>query len=217
MCASRLLRRSGVAVGLVSEVLNWRATHVYQVGIGGMHQEVDVLTEEWPGVQFIGCEPYPMDPKEYDGKLIPVAISDRIGQQAFYMKRRHADGSSMFQLPADQVRKKITVEVNTLDTLFPSPEGEHILLWLDCEGSEYSALLGAENFIKHVEVINIEITVKPNGLHWLPYKTIHDWLVDHGFKRQWCHTFRIPDGQLDCFYVANHLFNPDYCCDPVER
>lgn len=214
--ASRLLRRSGYAFGLVAEALNWRADMIYQVGVGGYHEECDVFMEEWPGVQFIGCEPFPMRAEEYKGLLLRVAVSDYVGEAPFYLKRRHHEGSTLHKLPDDKTIKVITVPVSTLDVLFPHPEGEHVLLWLDCEGSELAALRGGEEFVKRVEMINVEMTALPDGEHWVSPKLIHEWLLAHGFRRQWVHTFRVPAAQYDSIYVRNELFDPRRCCDPQD-
>lgn len=213
--ASRLLRRSGVAVGLVAEVLGWRADWVYQVGVGHYHQEADVLLEEWPGVKFIGFEPHPELAKEpYPGVVHQVAISDRIGSATLYAKKYHKDGSSLFPLTGMDRCRMIEVPVSTLDFLFPEPPTGRILLWLDCEGSELDALRGGEKFVKRVDVVNVEITANPLGEAWCSPKSIHDWLLAKGFVRQWIHTQRIHSGQYDGIYCKRELFKPEFCCDP---
>jgi hypothetical protein len=209
--ASRLLRRSGVAVGLVVEQLGWRADYVYQVGVGQEHQEVDVLLAEWPGVKFVGCDP--MDCKDYPGEFHCVAVSDRPGSATLYVRKHHKDGSSFY--PAEGIAcDKRLVPANTLDGLFPKPQGNHILLWLDCEGVELRVLQGAESFCCCVEVVNVEITANPVNEEWCSPASVHHWLTEHGFVRQWIHTQRISSGQFDAIYVRPHLFKRRFCCDP---
>jgi FkbM family methyltransferase len=217
---SRLLRRSGVAVGIIVELLNWKADHIYQVGVGQYHQEMDVLREEWPDVIIEGFEAFPAIVKArkdyYPGKLHSVAVVDKKGPVKLHVKRKHKDGSSLFEfVEEDKLRETITVEGDTLDNLKPDgPEGEKILLWLDCEGSELMALQGAERFCKRVEVVNVEMTAYPPGRGWANPFQVHRWLVEHGFVRQWIHTQRTSAGQYDAFYVRRKLFDPRYCCDP---
>ena len=203
-----------MAFALVAEAIGWKADSVYQVGVGNYHEEIDVLVEEYPEIKVFGCDPCPVD-KTYQGEFHQVAISNYVGEAPFYLKHRHRDGSSLHKLPDAQLRKEIVAKVTTLDALWPDPVGKHILLWLDCESSELAALQGGENFIKRVEMINVEMTAKPNGPGWVRPVDIHRHLLERGFIRQWIHTFRIPDAQMDCIYVRNFLFKPEYCCDPI--
>lgn len=217
--ASQLLRRSGIAVGLIAEVVGWRADVIYQVGIGHYHKEVEVLNEEWKGVKWFGYEPHPHIFREvkrsYPGTLLPYAIADRDGCVLFYDKPHHSDGSSLFK-PADPSPKSWKVVVRRLDTLWPHPKenGERVLLWLDCEGSELMVLNGAEWFLSETQMVNVEITTKPLDSRWAKPEEVHRCLVDHGFRRQWIHTQRISLGQYDATYVRPELFRAEYSCDP---
>lgn len=217
--ASRLLRRSGVAVGLVAELLGWRADAVYQVGIGSEYQEVAVLMSEWPGVKFFGCEPCPsLADKlrtEYPGKLFDVALSDANGELPFYTRKRHVDGSSLYE---QENSTTAIVHVRTMDWLWWSnkPRYQHVLLWLDCEGNELKALQGGCQFLKSVEMVNVEMTANPVNSDWCTPLSVHSYLKECGFLRQWIHTQRTSSGQYDAIYVRPHLFKPKYCCDPIQ-
>ena len=219
--ASRMLRRSGVAVGLVAESLGWKADVIYQVGIGIRHEEMDVLMEEWgPDLKIIGVEPHPeMDfTDSYPGVVHKVALSNYEGTAKLFSKKRHKDGSSLHPHNErdDEQYKAIGVPVTTLDLLFPCIEPGRILLWLDCEGSELAVMQGGAVFLKHVDVVNIEMTARPPGVGWATPVQMHQYLVGAGF---WCihiHTQRIDSGQNDAVYVRPKLFNPEYCCIPHE-
>ena len=216
--ASLLLRRSGIAVGIVAEVLKWRADVIYQVGVGGFHQEVDVLKKEWPGVVFVGFEPCPAIYKgikaSYPGTLYPWAISDREGHAPLHIKSKHKDGSTL----ATMRDCKVTlVPLATLNTI-PIDKSVRNLLWLDCEGSELVALRGASQFIQAVDVVNVEMTGKPVAeVGWCKPIEVHQLLVEYGFRRQWLHTCRLMIGQYDAIYVRQKMFRPEYCCDPWEE
>ncbi len=218
----RLFSRSGISVGTVCDTLAWRADYIYHVGVGQHYEETDVLQKEWPDVKFVGFEPHPQIVKDlkgkYPGDLYAVALSDRVGTARLHVKRTHKDGSSLHshhQTREGETYSQIEVPVTTLDRLFrSSPEGECVLLWLDCEGNELSVLKGGSNFVKGVEVMNIEMTANPPGDGWCTPRSVHDWVVGHGFVRQWVHTARIWQGQYDAIYVVERLFNPKYCCDP---
>ncbi len=219
--ASRLLRRSGIAVGTVAELLGWKPDAVFHVGVGQYHQEVDVLHAEWPDAKWFGVEPHPkiMEKlqKDYPGGLFEGAVSDYVGGGTLHIPHRHKDGSSLFEhyQRADEEYSKIEVGVTTLDVLFDHPQYNfpHALLWMDCEGNEMAALHGGEKFIKnHIDVINIEMTSKPPGPGWCSPVDVHNLLMSYGFFRQWIHTQRFGSGQCDCIYVRGNLFKPEFCC-----
>lgn len=216
-----MLRRSGVAVGLVAESLGWKADVIYQVGIGGKHEEMDVLKEEWPDVEIIGCEPHPemdLSGDNYPGIVHPVALSNYEGVAKLYSKKRHKDGSSLHPHNErdDENYKTIGVPVTTLDRLFPRILPGRAMLWLDCEGSELAVMQGGAIFLKHMDVVNIELTARPPGVGWATPVQMHQHLVAAGFFLQHLHTQRIDSGQNDGVYVRPKLFKPEYCCVPHE-
>jgi hypothetical protein len=215
MGRGRLFRRSGNAVVQIAKVLNWQPNIVYQVGVGEFHQEVDVFKENWPDCEFVGCDPYPRDYSNYPGKVHQVAIDAIERPSLFYLKKHHPDGSSFFQFPDHQIRRKIEVSTVTLDQLFLAGTKDNALLWLDCEGSELWALQGAEKVIERVKMVNVEMTMRLDRFSGraLP-KEVHRWLVGHNFLRQWIHTFRIPSGQYDAVYTHRSIFKAEFCCDP---
>ena len=218
--ASKMLRRSGVAVGLVAECLQWRADLVVQVGVGQHHEEVDVLRKEWPGVLFRGYEPHPAMKKqlceEYPGTFLSVAVGDHDGEAVLHFKKQHKDGASLHRSREPGAGHEAIVKLTTLDDLFDTPKHQRILLWLDCEGSELDALRGGEEFLKKVEVVNVEMTGRPPGAGWCRPLDVNRWLVDHGFWLQWIHTQRSCLGQWDGIYVRRYLFKPQFCCCPSE-
>jgi len=221
MMVSKTLRRSGVAVGIVAEYLEWKADVIYQVGVGDQHEEVNVLMEEWgPDLKIIGCEPHPeINLSKYPGVVHQVAVSNYQGETLLHSKRRHKGGSSLFphiKKRSDDNYKEIRVPVTTLDSLFPTPEVGRLLLWLDCEGSELAVMQGGTNFLKHVTVVNIELTAKAPGVGWATPVQMHNFLAESGFWLQYLHTQRMGNGQNDGIYVRPELFKPEYCCLPHE-
>lgn len=215
----RLMGRSGRSVAQVAEVLEWRPDVIYQIGVGLNHQEVEIFQDEWPGVEFVSCEPDPrilksLREEDYPGELYDVAISRYIGTGTLYTKKRHSDGSSLFQhkeTPKDNKFSEAVVDVTTLDVLFGTPKRDKALLWLDCEGSELAALQGGEKFMERVDMVNVELTSRPPGHGWPTPEEIHDWLAAHGYYQIWLHTYRIWSMQADAVYVRANLFNPELC------
>jgi FkbM family methyltransferase len=220
--ASYLLRRSGIAVGLVAETLNWVADRIYQCGVGNYHEEMAVLKSEWPNVWIEGCEPHPrivcnlQKDGVYPGVVHPVAISDKVGTTILYAKPAHADGSSLHKNEREET-KEYTVKVETLDHLFlPIPKESKVLLWLDCEGSELCALRGGEEFLKSVDMVNVEMTGNAPSGRWSTICQIDEHLATRGFYATHIHSHRVGAGQFDMIYVRAHLFDPKFCCIPAE-
>lgn len=221
--ASKMLRRSGVAVGLVAELLGWKPDWICQVGVGLYHQEIDVFVEEWKlGPEaIVGFEANPVVFKRiiesYPGTLINFAISDKPGMSALSAHPRHKDGSTLKGLDGGSVVGM--VDCVTLDDMFSSRTNDlgNCLLWLDCEGSELDVLRGAKDFIGNVRAINVEMTSKPNGDGWADPVDVHAFLESLGFWLQWIHTQRVTAGQYDAIYVRGELFKPEYCCSVHEQ
>jgi FkbM family methyltransferase len=222
--ASYLLRRSGIAVGLIADLLDWRADMIYHVGLGTNFQETDVLSQEWPGVEWVGFEPHPQlvkwaIEKDYPGEIFEVAVGAEQGEGILYSKHRHKDGSSM-NIHRDAIEgetyTEIKVKKDTLDNLVPTPHTGRIMLWLDCEGHELEAMKGGVNLLAHTQVVNIEMTARPPGDGWCTPNEVHKFLMDHNFNRQWIHTQRTNQGQYDGIYVKPEIFRPQFCCCPCQ-
>jgi len=217
-----VLRRSGYAVFTMMELLDWKPDAIVQVGIGNHHEEVELMQKAWSDAKFIGFEPHPGMAKglqkTYPGELYNLAVSNFNGVGTLHDKPRHSDGASLFEHKDCPGSKGHKVQIVYLDSFFhtkPVPFGR-IMLWVDCEGSELDALQGGQDFIRHVDVINIELTSDPPGKGWCDMMTTHRWLVDHGFRRQSSHSQRSSAGQSDCIYVRKSLWNPKYCSCPVS-
>jgi FkbM family methyltransferase len=228
--ASRLLRRSGVAVALITELIEWKPSVIFQVGVGTHHKEVDVFQEAWPDAELIGWEPHPeiykQIRKEYPGILHQCALGEDVGEASLYFDPAHIEGASFFANVSDPVKnaqdrlQSIEVKIDSLDN-FCRPidipqRRENPLLWLDCEGAELEVLKGGEKFIEGVDVINIEVTGKPPRYGWPSPVEVNRWLLDHGFVCQYIHTHRCTSGQNDVVYVKPDLFRPEYCSCPLQ-
>lgn len=220
----RLFSRSGIAVGCVAEALGWQADCFVQVGVGNHHEEIDIITGVWklPKESVVAFEANPVIYEgikdKFPGVLENLAVSDCQGRAKLYSKSRHKDGSSLFpHSNQDEGVVEFEVSVNTLDTLMLDMQfdlSKRLLLWLDCEGSELKILKGACRFIEFVDMINVEMTMRPPGDDWCSSEDVHWWLMEHNFYRMWAHTARIHAGQYDSVYVRPELFNPNFCCCP---
>ena len=217
-----MLRRSGVAVGLIIDILDFNPSQMVQVGVGFNHEETKVLTEEWPNMPLVGFEAHPgifeAVEDDYPGVINNYAIGSARGCATLYSKRRHKDGSSLYELEGENVTGQ-AVDVYPLDDFIPLFSEKDILLWLDCEGSELDVLRGAYETLKRVAVINVEMTGRPStcdNTGWCKLKDVHEFMHHVGFKRQWTHTSRSTAGQYDAIYVRNDLFMPSICSCPCE-
>lgn len=219
---SPMLRRSGVAVCLILELLKWRPRHVIQVGVGINHKELEVMQEAWGPCSeqwtLDGFEPNPAVAQairpHYPGQLMEVAIGDQKGWTRLYYRKNHKDGSSVYPLDGETVLS-CEVPLATLDSLYPDPP-QQTLLWLDCEGSELAAIRGGQHVLAHCQAVNVEMTSRPS--HDGPSNTeqVHEALTAAGFYRQWVHTSRVSAGQSDCLYLRRGVFSPELCCCPCS-
>lgn len=219
--ASKFVRRSGISVCLIAELLQWVPDTIYQVGIGCNPEETAVFLDAWPDVEIIGFEAHPEVYRTvkatYPGIIANLALGAHEGKVPIWSPPRHKDGSTVFE-PIDADRCAVTeTQMSTLDKMFiAGPNTCKTLLWLDCEGSELNVLRGGNNFLKGVEVVNVELTAKPIATTWCDSNQVHDHLLEQGFKRQWVHTQRSSAGQCDAIYVRPHLFRPEFCCCPCQ-
>jgi len=221
MCASRLMRRSGIACGITAELLDFVPDRVVQVGIGYHHEEALVLAEEWPNCLFTGYEAHPgivKNLKDYPGEVIEVAISDEIGTKPFFIKKRHGDGSSLFEYDLSKAKnvEEIQVRCSTLDNFWSNVEIGKALLWLDCEGGELDAMRGGVELLKKIQLVNLEMTSCPPGSGWCSIVETHAFLEDHGFYQLTSHSNRSSAGQADFLYVKHKWFLSEYCTNPWE-
>ena len=215
----KFVRRSGVSVCLIADLLEWAPKLIIQVGLGQDAHETAPMKRLWEDVEFVGFEAHPdiarTVGKTYPGTVINAALSDSKGSTSIYTPPRHKDGSSLF-CPVDAANINETrVQVATADDFF-YPDKHPRLLWLDCEGSELNVLKGAKELLPTIEVINIEMTARPTNPNWCTPEQCHAFLMDAGFVRQWVHTQRTHAGQYDAIYVRHHLFRPEYCCCPCQ-
>lgn len=221
-----LLRRSGVALYNVANLLEWSPTMIFQVGVGHYCKEVEVFREAWPDAKLIGFEPHPETARLiqcYPGLLIRMALGRREGKIRLYWSAGHMDGASIYNETSEAL-EWVNVKINTLDNLdnhidsnIQKQDGDwdRVLLWLDCEGSELDVLVGGKEFIIDVDVINVELTGKPSRPGWPDPVEVNRWLLNRGFLFQYVHTQRTASGQVDAIYVRPELFRPEYCCCPL--
>jgi len=217
--ASRLLRRSGIAVALIAELIEWEPDLVVQVGIGHFWKEVEVMQEAWPRVKFVGFEPHPVllenDIRgKYPGLLHEMALGEKKDKRILWYDNTFMEGASLFS--GGKAGQGAAVDVQRMDDVLALEGNDKTLYWIDCEGSELSVLKGSVEFLNKVDVINIELTGNPPRPGWPSPVGVNRWLLDHGFVSQYIHTHRCSSGQNDMVYVKPHLFRPEFCSCPLQ-
>ena len=131
--------------------------------------EAQTARAKWPDIKIIGVEPDSRAVKcqrdndwPEDCPLITAALSDRVGEAPLslrYNDIKHATINK--QLLAEWSNPPTLVtETVTLDALdIQYGPFEEAVLWLDIEGGEYLALLGAQELLKRgaIRLINVEM------------------------------------------------------------
>lgn len=139
----------------------------------------------WPGIRIIGVEPVLENiqwqlandwPKDYN-LLIQFALGDDNGSTTINVPENKRAGSCLSDRPGIP-RDVPVITIDTLNTLFGP--FKNCILWLDIEGWEYKALVGALELFSSGEVtlVNVEILERLTEHTAL----IEKFFSDFGFK-----------------------------------
>jgi FkbM family methyltransferase len=137
---------------------------IVQAGVG-YASEVHHFKEQWPDTKVIGIEAmggfvkWWEDNGGYPGELIHAAVSDVAEDVTVFKRGGKLKASSIHERTKGE-SSPVVVSGITLDSLLEtmSPEEKtNVFLWMDCEGSEFKALQGGGEFLKHVEWIVSEV------------------------------------------------------------
>lgn len=209
----RMRRRSGNALVEYLNHIDFMPSFIVMGGVGGGSEDGQVFREVWPEMEMYGFEPAPKAYNEarktFPGRVYPHALWSSTCTRTLFVKPGWVDGSSLYTNSDDQhMRKEVEIPCVSLDAFFANsslPTGG--ALWLDCEGAELEALKGAEEFIKNIDVVNVELTSLPKG-PWCTPLEVHTWLKAHGFAPMFLHTIRPWVGQRDVVYGRGAAYNP---------
>lgn len=216
--SSKILRRSGTAVTQYLQMVGFEPRQVFMAGIGGHHEEITVMREEWPQMELYGWEPNPGTfahlRESFPGILFHEALWSSKGSLTMHCRKNWKDGTSVHQ-PVTDDWGSFEIQAGTLDghNWVPDTYGRSALLWLDCEGSELEVLKGGPLFLaKRVGAINIEMTSRPRMGGWPLPLEVHEWLAERDFFQAWVHTIRPSIGQFDSVYLHRDYFNSALTC-----
>ncbi len=96
----------------------------------------------------------------------------------------HKTKSKILGVPKDEMYSKISVPVNTIDTIVKENQVREIfLLKVDVEGHEFEVLMGANKTFKQRIIANIQIERHLDDLRVTNEIEIHKYLFDHGFSK----------------------------------
>ena len=162
---------------------------MYDIGVGPK-SEWRTLGRKYARMRVFGCEPNPILHKRiseagFPGPLEQVAIAPGEAVQLHVPSRDLKLGSILPLAYADQVYQ---VKAWTLDE-FDNHAGQpsRILLWMDIEGSELSALQSGERLLQSGRVRWINLEERRNGhcpaKGWSHPDELQTFLAAHGYRR----------------------------------
>jgi 2-O-methyltransferase len=121
----------------------------------------------------------------------PLALSDKDGQQDFFISEGGSDASSSLLEPQDHLtdhpdvffKKKVPVKTNSLRTWAQEQGISKIdMLWLDMQGFELNMLKAAGSILDSVSLIHSEVSTKETYKGVALYPELRAFLEQKGFK-----------------------------------
>jgi len=178
----------------------------YDIGVGPK-SEWQTLCHKYPTMPVFGCEPHPDQYQKllgakFPGPLAKVAIGETEGVATLHVPTHDLKCCSL--LPVPYADTTYEVEIWSLDQFDVNMgEPDRILLWLDIEGSELSALRSGRRLLASGRVRWINLEERRNGhcpaSGWCDPKDLDTFLTDLGFVRVTAYN-RHPTHQ-DAIYV----------------
>ena len=146
---------------------------MYDIGVG-IYAEWETLKLAFPSMEVFGCEPHPgefqvLEPI-YTGMLWQIGVGETSGKKILYLSETSEGRSSLLPYTGGNIAEVDIVTLDEFDAMAGKPD--KILLWMDIEGGELSALKGGTELLSsgRVEWINLETR------NWVPQN-----FVDMGY------------------------------------
>jgi FkbM family methyltransferase len=157
------------------------------------------MAQRWPSSRIHAFEPVPSvyrQLKESTQKLpnvqtYPFALGTQEERRVMWISGGTQDGSSSLLEPKEHLidhpqvsfDEKITVDVIALDDWARENLISQIdLLWLDLQGAEMEALVGAREILQTVTAIHAEVNLKDTYSGAVLYPELRTWLEARGFS-----------------------------------
>ncbi|QDU76874.1 hypothetical protein Pan97_39310 [Bremerella volcania] len=163
---------------------------LYDIGVGPK-TEWRTLSRKYSAMHVFGCEPHPVQHEklldaDFPGPLARVAIGENEGAATLHVPTHDLKCCSL--LPVPYANATCQVEVWTLDRFDVNMgEQERILLWLDIEGSELSALRSGRRLLASGRVRWINLEERRGGhcpaTDWCDPKALDAFLTKQGYVR----------------------------------
>lgn len=124
-------------------------------------------------------------------KTYNLALSNKSGEETFYVSEGGSDGSSSLLPPKEHLvdhpttvfEKAIKVKALSLDEWAAQNSISHIdLLWLDMQGFEMDMLMASQHIFPTVKAIHSEVSVKETYKGVKQYAELKEWLLKKGFS-----------------------------------
>lgn len=175
---------------VICRFVNESPAVLYDIGVGPK-SEWRTLGRRYPDMRVVGCEPHPQQYNRllqagFPGPLANVAIGEREGTATLYAPTNNIGCASLHPIPYGN--SSLEVKVWTLDR-FDQQMGrlDKVLLWLDIEGGELSALRSGPQLIASGRVRWINLEERRGGYQptkdWCKADELHDFLTSHGYVR----------------------------------
>jgi hypothetical protein len=178
------------------------------VGVGYVESESWIIRERFPECLIIGAEASwarfdALKKYGYPGILLGKAVSDVDGVVVGH--QCHPDGRADFWLHGGEIDEgafvKEEVESITIDMMESvyGPFRGNVVLWLDIEGSELSALKGAVNLLNSGRVVGLAVEVRrePMSPGSCTKDEIVDFLKGFGYQSHPDNTPLVPPQMMD--------------------
>jgi FkbM family methyltransferase len=147
-----------------------------------------------------------------DIDYIHSAVSNKNESLSFYVQDRNefwADGANSIKERIDTPDIKVetlNVPAISLDKYF-TKNNKKTCLWIDCEGANEEVLTGAEELLKNVDSIFIEVELYEQWKDCWQIKDVEEYLKKFDFILLKFDKFWY--GQANCIFIKKNLLNSD--------
>jgi FkbM family methyltransferase len=150
------------------------------------HGENEIFRDAWPQARQLAIEAYPKSAASAN-QMMPTThaaiVENECKTVTLYKRIGLSRASSIYPDKANKY-KKLTVPAMTLDQFYRQHKllGKKIFLWMDCEGSELSAMKGGKKLLKYVEWIHLEVSVGDTRQGGPKQGEIQTFLADNKYE-----------------------------------
>jgi FkbM family methyltransferase len=188
---------------VISQFIEKSPEAMFDIGVGPKSEYL-TLGRRYPNMKIYGFEPcrvrFERLVPKFPGILMPYAAWDENAELKLHRKTKDAkfgDAPTIFNQGRNKLKISESVSARTLDWLDDQLGNlDRILLWMDIEGAEMKALMGATRMLKdqRIKWLNLEVRPKPKREIIPSEDDITGFLKIFGYKQ-----------------VLKYSINPDFC------